>query len=73
MTRNERFIESQASLGLNNRKTARMLCVSVRSVERWRAGSVQVPALVLKFMELVAYLSERHRKIYTGWRDKDES
>ena len=44
--------EAQHTLGLNNKQLATALQVSLRSVERWRAGDVAIPGPVAILIRL---------------------
>ena len=57
------FKEAQLSLGLTNEQVSKLLRVSVRTVEKWRQGSREVPGpaivvlrLCLRYKSAVAWL-----------------
>jgi DNA-binding transcriptional regulator YiaG len=53
----QRFKQAQKRMGLNNAQMAATCIVSVRTVERWRAGHCSVPGSVMALLECL-----KHRK-----------
>lgn len=47
------FKEAQSRLGLTNEQTAAILRVSVRTVEKWRQGSREIPGPVVVVLSLL--------------------
>jgi len=50
--KNNKLVEAQRKLGLDNKQLAKALRVNVRSVQRWRSGKAEVPGPVWAWMEL---------------------
>ena len=57
------FKEAQQQLGITNEQASKLLLVSVRTIEKWRQGSREVPGpaivvllLCLRYKSAVAWL-----------------
>ena len=46
------FKEAQHQLGLTNEQTSKLLRVSVRTIEKWRQGSREVPGPAIVVLRL---------------------
>ena len=46
------FKEAQLRLGLTNEQTSRLLRVSVRTIEKWRQGTREVPGPAIVVLKL---------------------
>ena len=58
----QQFKEAQQQLGLTNEQTSKLLRVSVRTIEKWRQGSREVPGPAVVVLRLCL-----HYKSAAAW------